>query len=93
MVEAVGDVTNPAPPEVTYRSVLKHDNVKILAASRAAAKMAGSTLSYGAMVYLAQIGSSQIQISSVSAAQYLAASSSDCRAGSWRTVFPNALRF
>jgi hypothetical protein len=73
MVEAVGDVMNPAPPKVTYRSVLKHDNVKILAASRAAAKMAGSTLSYGAMVYLAQIGSSQIQISSVSAAQYLAA--------------------
>ena len=73
MVDAVGDVTNQAPAKVTYRSVLKHDNVKILAASRAAAKMAGSTLSYGAMVYLAQIGASQIQISSVSAAQYLAA--------------------
>lgn len=62
-----------ATPKVSYRSVLQHDDVRILAVSRAAVKMAGSTLSYGSMVYLAQIGSSQLQISTVSASQYLAA--------------------
>jgi MFS family permease len=73
MTATAADAIPPAPAKVTYRSVLKHHDVKILAASRAAVKMAGSTLSYGAMVYLAQIGASQIQISAVNAAQYLAA--------------------
>src|SRR6478735_8577940 len=72
-VDAHAESAAPAMPKVSYRSVLKHDDVRILAVSRAAVKMAGSTLSYGSMVYLAQIGSSQLQISTVSASQYLAA--------------------
>ena len=72
-MDAHAESATPATPKVSYRSVLQHDEVRILATSRAAVKMAGSTLSYGSMVYLAQIGSSQLQISTVSASQYLAA--------------------
>ncbi|HYI16442.1 MAG TPA: hypothetical protein VEX37_13685, partial [Thermomicrobiales bacterium] len=48
-----------APEEtapVGYRTVLRHREVRVLAASRAANKMAMSTVSYGAMVHLGQIG-------------------------------------
>ena len=57
----------------SYRAVLKHPEVKILAASRFAAKMAGSTLSYGIMVFLATAGASQFEISTANSAAYLAA--------------------
>lgn len=68
-------VTAPPPsaPPVTYRDVLKHAEVKILATARFAAKMAGSTLSYGIMVFLAAAGASQFEISLASSASYLAA--------------------
>ncbi len=62
---------SPAP--LSYRAVLKHSEVQILAASRFAAKMAGSTLSYGIMVFLAAAGASQLEISAASSASYLAA--------------------
>jgi MFS family permease len=58
---------------VTYRDVLKHEDVKILALARFAAKMAGATLSYGVMVFLATEGASQFEISLASSASYLAA--------------------
>lgn len=63
----------PQTPQVTYRDVLKHAEVKILAASRFAAKMASSTISYGVMVFLATVGASQLEISLASSASYLAA--------------------
>src|SRR4051812_31384033 len=56
----------------SYREVMQNNNVKILAISRAASKLALSTVSYGAMVYLARQGASQFSISLVSAATYLA---------------------
>lgn len=62
-----------AAAPVTYGQVLKHPDVKILALSRLAAKMAGSTLSYGIMVFLAAAGASQFEISLASSASYLAA--------------------
>jgi MFS family permease len=58
---------------VGYRTVLRHREVRVLAASRAANKMAMSTVSYGAMVHLGQVGATQFQISLVSASSYLAA--------------------
>lgn len=64
---------DPTVAPVTYRDVLKHMEVKILAVSRFAAKMAGSTLSYGVMVFLAAAGASQFEISLASSASYLAA--------------------
>ena len=63
----------PATKPVTYGDVLKHAEVKILAVSRFAAKMAGSTLSYGIMVFLAAAGASQFEISLANSASYLAA--------------------
>lgn len=63
----------PAPSEkIGYRSVLKKPDVQILAGSRAAVKMGGSVLSSGAMVRLARIGSSQLQIASISSVGCLA---------------------
>lgn len=62
-----------APAPVTYRDVLKHPEVQILSVSRFAAKMAGATLSYGVMVFLATEGASQFQISLANSASYLAA--------------------
>lgn len=66
---------SPAPKTapVTYGDVLKHAEVKILAVSRFVAKMAGSTLTYGIMVFLAAEGASQFQISLASSSAYLAA--------------------
>ncbi|MCO5222807.1 MAG: MFS transporter [Thermomicrobiales bacterium] len=66
-------VPTSAPAPLAYRDVLKHVEVKILAASRFAAKMAGSTLSYGIMVFLATVGASQFEISLANSAAYLAA--------------------
>lgn len=72
-------MTNSVPSQVaasapiTYRDVLKHEEVQILAVSRFAAKMAAATLSYGVMVFLATEGASQFQISLASSASYLAA--------------------
>lgn len=62
-----------APAPLSYREVLKHPEVQILAASRFASKMAGSTLSYGIMVFLAAAGASQLEISTANSAAYLAA--------------------
>jgi MFS family permease len=67
----------PAPAgnrrPVSYRTVLRHPKVQVLATSRAAQKLGGATLSYGAMVYLARGGASQLDISLVSASSYIAA--------------------
>lgn len=75
MPDSVASQAAPAPTTapVTYGDVLKHAEVKILAASRFAAKMAGSTLTYGIMVFLAAEGASQFQISLASSSAYLAA--------------------
>jgi MFS family permease len=72
MTEAAAASTPKTAP-VTYRDVLKHTEVKILSVSRFAAKMAGSTLSYGIMVFLATAGARQFEISLASSASYLAA--------------------
>ena len=58
---------------VSYATVLRTPNVRVLAVSRAMGKMAMATISYGAMVHLARLDASQIQISLVGAASYLAA--------------------
>ncbi len=58
---------------LSYGTVLKHPEVKILAASRFAAKMAGSTLTYGVMIFLTAAGATQFEISLASSASFLAA--------------------
>ena len=58
---------------VSYGTVLRNGNVRILAVSRAMGKMAGSTISYGAMVYLARLNASQLEIAVVSASSQFAA--------------------
>lgn len=72
MTEAAAQSTSASAP-LSYRAVLKHTEVQILAAARFVSKMAGSTLSYGTMVFLATAGASQFQISAASSASYLAA--------------------
>jgi len=57
----------------SYREVLRHAPVRVLGISRFTSKMAGATLSYGVMVFLATIGASQFEISLASSAGYLAA--------------------
>lgn len=68
MAEAVG-----ADEKVTYRSVLRDPDIRVLAASRATSKLASSTVSYGSMVFLATAAAAQWQISLVAASTYLAA--------------------
>lgn len=60
-------------PKVSYRTVLKHPSVQMLSVSRAALKLAGATLSYGVMVYLARQGANQLEITVVSLMTYIAA--------------------
>lgn len=57
----------------SFRSVLKKPNVRILGASRAASKLAMAVVSYGSMVYLAEEGATQFQVSIVAASSYAAA--------------------
>lgn len=73
MTEAAIDPAGEPVPNPSYRDVLKHPPVKVLAAARFASKMANSTLSYGVMVFLATAGASQFQVSLASSASYLAA--------------------
>src|SRR6476659_1217294 len=73
MTEAATDTTPETIHVPTYGEVLKHPPVRVVAVSRFASKMAGSTLSYGVMVFLATAGASQFQVSLASSAGYLAA--------------------
>jgi predicted MFS family arabinose efflux permease len=57
----------------SYRSVLQHPSVQIVALSRFLSRMGGQTLSYGIVVFLAAAGASQFQISLANSASYLAA--------------------
>ncbi len=66
-------VTDAPDEEPSFRAALKLHGVSILAASRAASKLAMAVVSYGAMVYLAEEGASQLQISLVAASTYAAA--------------------
>ena len=62
------DIDETEDAAVGYGTVLRNPNVRVLAASRAAGKMAMATISYGAMVHLARLDASQMQISLVGAA-------------------------
>ncbi len=57
----------------SYRSVLQNASVQIVALSRFISRMAGQTLSYGIIVFLAAAGASQFEISLANSASYLAA--------------------
>ena len=58
---------------VGYRAIAQKVDARILVISRMATRMGMSTLSYGAITYLARSGASQFQISLVNSAQFLAA--------------------
>lgn len=65
----------PAAPEETpsYHSVLKHQPVRIVAASRFLSRMGGQIMNYGIMVFLAAAGASQLEISFANSTSFLAA--------------------
>jgi MFS family permease len=65
--------SRPEPPIPSYRSVLQHVSVQIVALSRFLSRMGGQTLSYGIMVFLAAAGANQFEISLANSASYLAA--------------------
>jgi len=70
------DFTLSAEPPVNsvgFISAFKCPAVRILATSRASSKLAQSTVSYGAMVYLAAAGGNQLQVSLVAASTYVSA--------------------
>ena len=77
MTDATIDQSKRATPKPeqkpSYRSVLQHASVQIVALSRFISRMAGQTLSYGIMVFLAAAGASQFEISLASSSSYLAA--------------------
>jgi MFS family permease len=73
MVDSASDATVETNHAPTYRDVLQHEPVRVLAVSRFASKMANSTLSYGVMVFLATAGATQFEVSLASSANYLAA--------------------
>jgi predicted MFS family arabinose efflux permease len=56
-----------------FLEVLRRPGIRSLALSRASSKLAMATLSYGAMVYLATQGGTQLQISLLGATTYLSA--------------------
>lgn len=58
---------------VNYRTVLRNPDIEMLTLSRAAIKLAGATLSYGVMVYLARMDASQLEIALVSVMSSIAA--------------------
>ncbi len=57
----------------SYRSVLGHQPVRIVALSRFLSRAGGQIMSYGIMVFLAAAGASQLEISFAKAAAFLAA--------------------
>ena len=59
--------------EPSFRVALQNPSVRVLAGSRAASRMALAVVSFGAMVYLAEEGATQLQISLVAASTYAAA--------------------
>lgn len=71
-----------AEDKPNFRTALKLPSVSILATSRAASKLATAIVSYGAMVYLAIQGATQLQISLVSASTYAAALAFGIQGGS-----------
>lgn len=73
MAEAEMVLPDGTSEQPSFREALKQKNVRILAASRGASKLAMAVVSYGAMVYLAQEGATQFQISLVAASTYAAA--------------------
>ncbi|MBX3070662.1 MAG: MFS transporter [Thermomicrobiales bacterium] len=75
-------VAPAAEDKPSFKTALKLPSVSILAASRAASKLATAIVSYGAMVYLAIQGATQLQISLVSASSYAAALAFGIQGGS-----------
>ncbi len=74
MTEIALDAPESAPDAApTYRSVLNHQPVRIVALSRFLSRMAGQIMSYGIMVFLAVAGASQLEISVAKSAAFVAA--------------------
>lgn len=70
----MGAMPVPAEKEQpSFRTALQNPSVRILAVSRAASRMALAVVSFGAMVYLAEQGATQLQVSLVAASTYAAA--------------------
>ena len=61
------------PPRISMKALLGRQSMQILAISRMATMLGIATLSYGAMVYLAQEGRSQFVISLFGMTRYAAA--------------------
>ncbi|HEU0114521.1 MAG TPA: MFS transporter [Thermomicrobiales bacterium] len=72
-VDEVRGTQSDEPADPLPRHALKDPAVQALALSRLATALGISTLSYGAMVYLATVGASQATVSIMGAARYLAA--------------------
>ena len=72
--EAGTHTTGPPASEkpVPYRTILRRRNVRLLAGSRFTSRMAQTTRSYGSMVHLSQAGTSQLGVSLVGSASYVA---------------------
>ena len=64
--------TTESQKPASYRAILRHRNVRLLAGSRLTSRMAQTTLSYGSMVHLSQVGASQLGVSLVGSASYVA---------------------
>jgi len=69
-IELLEPVKETAP---SYRSVLSHAPVRIVAASRFLSRMGAQIMTYGIMVFLAAAGSTQFEISLAKSASFLAA--------------------
>lgn len=65
-------VTPTSEKPVSYRTILRRRNARLLAGSRFTSRMAQTTLSYGSMVHLSQAGTSQLGVSLVGSASYVA---------------------
>ena len=68
--EPIEPINEKAP---TYRSVLSHRPVRIVATSRFLSRMGAQIMTYGIMVFLAAAGSSQFEISLAKSSSFLAA--------------------
>lgn len=70
---AAPDIATLPDEKIGFLESLKRPSIRTLTLTRGASRLAGSTVSYGAMVALAANGGSQLQVSLVSASTYLSA--------------------
>jgi hypothetical protein len=90
MVESAAAGTTDDQARIGFIEAFRQPDIRRLAESRGASRLAGATVSYGTMVYLAAEGAAQWQISLIAASTYLSAVLFGVQGGCWSIPSPSA---